>query len=380
MGSWRATTLGDEAASRVSCERRRVSLLAVSCACMADCVTSIDVRSDGGVLAIGRGGGSLQLWDLQAGRVVAQRLERAESPVMAVRFSPDGTLLAALSEDGTLTLWDGVSFAPIERVEAEPEGAFALAFDHDSALLATVGAAGHVHVWDARTGALEWCATDEHPDGAAHAVTFRADGLVVGFESGILATWRKNPEEGAGQPLYVQPGGLEAFSSQVVALDSHPSSKLVAAGGNDGAGVLLFHAADWRCVARIAVPRPLAVHAVALSTGGAWVAAACSDGVVRVAELGGYAQAVKLLSDQALGGWAQRDGTPEGVASSVAFLSTDAIVSGHFDGAVRFWRRKGAAGSFSHVGSLRLSEGDPRITRGEDQAERACPWGELVGR
>ncbi len=73
--------------------------------------------------------------------------------VLALRWAPDGSWLAALSAAGTLTVLDAASGAPRWTQPAHRIGGMALDSAPDGALLATGGQDGRVRLWRAATGA-----------------------------------------------------------------------------------------------------------------------------------------------------------------------------------------------------------------------------------
>lgn len=76
--------------------------------------------------------GQVWIWDLDRGTLVKQ-LGNFGSSAQAVPYSPDGSILFAGSQDGTLAAWDSASFAPlpvpaalaaIEALAVSPDGRY----------------------------------------------------------------------------------------------------------------------------------------------------------------------------------------------------------------------------------------------------------------
>ncbi|MEP3334028.1 hypothetical protein [Sedimentitalea sp.] len=72
----------------------------------------------------------------------ATRLEGHRSWVRSVAFSPDATLLATGSDDGTARLWNLSTGAEVARLEGHGDGVRSVAFSTDGTLLATGSADG----------------------------------------------------------------------------------------------------------------------------------------------------------------------------------------------------------------------------------------------
>lgn len=150
---------------------------------------AIAVDPAGRVIAVGDNRGSIATYELATGDAVGQ-LPALSARVKAVGYSPDGSILAALTADA-VALFDAASGQLRRIIEpAPPAGThvafMALAFSPDGAAIATSELSGPVRAWDVATGDLLWRA-----DGGemARSVAFSPDGTTVIASGNPVRTW-----------------------------------------------------------------------------------------------------------------------------------------------------------------------------------------------
>jgi WD40 repeat protein len=125
------------------------------------------------LLATGSGDRTAKLWDPETGEQYGLTLPH-EEVVVAVAFSPDGSLLATSSRDLTVRLWETATGQPHGRPFQHQAMIRALAFSPDGKRLATASDDGTARLWDLETGLL--CGPVLHHDFFATAVAFSPDG------------------------------------------------------------------------------------------------------------------------------------------------------------------------------------------------------------
>ncbi len=278
--------------------------------------TSVAFSPDGKWLACGTHR-LVTLWDPQMGQMV-RSLTGLPGAVQAVRFSPDGSLLAvaggAPGARGDLRLFRAADGKPAGVLAGHTDTVAAVAFSPDGKRLASASFDRTVRLWDLETLKLERVLA-EHSD-AVLAVVFAPDGRwlasggrdrtvrVVEAATGKLLF--RLGALGAVEAVAVSPDGRWIVSAgdepTLLWWDAHTGRRERARGAHRGTvhelafsrdGRVLASAADdnnlglWNTetgALREGLSVPCPVYATALSPDGAVAAAACFDGQVRLYE------------------------------------------------------------------------------------------------
>jgi WD40 repeat protein len=158
-------------------------------------VTDVDWSADGSLVATGNIDGLIRIIDRSGTEVSALREEQA-ARLSALRFSPDGRLLAAAwlpfaeqaGEPG-VTIWDWERRSAVATIPVPAEG---VAFSPDGARVAVAPLFGPVSIWDVRTG--DRVARLVGHTGTVNDVEFAPDGslLATGSVDATVRLWDPN--------------------------------------------------------------------------------------------------------------------------------------------------------------------------------------------
>jgi eukaryotic-like serine/threonine-protein kinase len=154
----------------------------------------VSLAPDASRVAIGQSDGTIELWDVESGKMVFRR-KMHSSTVVAIRFAPDGRLAASGGYDG-IKLWNPSTGEPVGELTGHRREVRALVFSPDGATLYSGADDKTVRVWDA-AGRQERAVLEGHRAGVMSLALSR-DGkrLVSGSRDGEIRLW--SASTGAG--------------------------------------------------------------------------------------------------------------------------------------------------------------------------------------
>jgi hypothetical protein len=159
-----------------------------------DTVSGLSFSPNGSILATGSRDGTVKLWDVKSG-TVKTTLRGHQGPVRCVAFSPDGKTVASGGEDETVILWDVATSKSRLALKGHYDGyVLSLAFSSDNRTVASGSGDETIKLWEVATG-KERATMSAHSNGRCGdyvvSVAFSPSGkyLVSGHERNTVRLW-----------------------------------------------------------------------------------------------------------------------------------------------------------------------------------------------
>ena len=274
-------------------------------------VYSVAFTPDSTMIATGSIDGSLSLWNRATGTRTS--VQAHEGGVRSVAFAGDGRLLVSGGEDGRVLFWEvgDIGLEPLATADGHSALITSIAVTPDGGLAASGGYDGRVVFWNPATGDEIGSISFDRTEITSLAWSPDNHTLAVGTGPGPIVLWDLATAQATGVEL-------TGHAGSALGLAFSPDGSMLASGGLD------LTVRRWDPRSGEAIGEPMAWHdslvsSVAFSPDGTLIASGSWDQAVN---MWGAATGELLLTDQ----------HHTGLVTSVAFANDGTLVTGGTDG------------------------------------------------
>lgn len=156
----------------------------------AGATPTVGLSADGRLLATADGSHDVVLWEVWSTQRLGEPLRVDGYPLDRARFSPTGSTVLTVGPGGA-TLWDTAGHTPVQTLDsAHGAPVTGGAFTRDGDVVATISADQRIALWNAATGRLVGAPLTGHGR-AVVSVAFSPDGrtFATGDDAGVVCVW-----------------------------------------------------------------------------------------------------------------------------------------------------------------------------------------------
>ena len=197
------------------------------------------------IFTCGRDDGDVKTWDAATGRLLGL-FHADDRPLENMAISPDGTILAVVSQSEVATLWH-VGGTLLARLSPHGDVVLGVAFSHDGKRVATGCGDGAVRLWEVPSGHLHSEYMGRH--GPVHTVAFTPDDqtLVSSGDDPALYLW----DVASRRPKGAHVGHLE----RVWGVSCSPDGKSIVSASREGTAKI-WPSLPPEAFTRLSLPEP----------------------------------------------------------------------------------------------------------------------------
>jgi WD40 repeat protein len=300
-------------------------------------VFSVSLSPDGQLLASGSADGNIKLWDVETGKHLNTLTGHIDA-VNVVSFSPDGKLLASASDsDNTVRLWNIATGMEISffkdydsthNTDSDSNGNQGITFSPDGRILAYVTDENNIKLLDVESGEINTLSEHKYrvsaisfsPDGKKLAsasydrkvklwdiVTRKAEDTPISHNNWVFSVafspdgrmLASGADGGSIQILNILEGKvhpIKGFSGRVTNLSFSSDGQLLIASGFNNA-IKSWDARNLREIKEIKPLNGHSAHVNSVSSNGQILASASDDGTIRLWDIGKRKE-VNFLSER----------------------------------------------------------------------------------